>query len=206
MKIILLGAPGCGKGTQASMIKQRFSIPHISTGEIFRQNIKDKTPLGLQVKTLMDSGRLCPDDITVALVQERLNQPDCKDGYLLDGFPRNIVQATALDNFLAPDVVLNIKVDFDKIERRITGRRSCPSCGGTYHIDYIDNKHLCPVCGGELVIRVDDTPETVKDRLQVYRSQTEPLIDYYVKQGKVKDIDGDRSVEDVFNQIVKVLD
>lgn len=205
MRIILLGAPGSGKGTQATCIVKRYSLPHISTGDIFRENIKNQTELGLKVKAIMDSGNLCPDDLTIELVKDRLSKPDCEKGYLLDGFPRNLVQAEALDKFAKPDKVLDIDVDLQKIERRITGRRSCPKCNNSFHIDFIGDTKVCPVCGGELTIRKDDTPETVKERLKVYKLQTEPLVGYYKKQNKLIEIDGDKSIEDVFAEITKVL-
>lgn len=206
MKIILLGAPGCGKGTQATCIEKRYSIPHISTGDLFRENIKNQTELGLKVKKVMDSGNLCPDNLTIELVKDRLSRPDCKDGYLLDGFPRNLVQAEALDKFSAPDKVLDINVDLAKIEKRITGRRSCPNCGGSYHVDFIGNTKTCPNCKGELIIRKDDTSETVKERLKVYKEQTEPLVEYYKNQGKLVVINGDKKIEDVFVEISRILD
>ena len=153
----------------------------------------------------MDSGNLCPDNLTIELVKDRLSKPDCEKGYLLDGFPRNIVQAEALDKIAPPDKVLDINVDLKKIERRITGRRSCPKCNNSFHIDFIGDTKVCPVCNGELVIRKDDTPETVKERLKVYKEQTEPLVDYYNKQSKLIEIDGDKNIEDVFEEITKVL-
>ncbi len=205
MKIVLLGAPGSGKGTQAATITKEYNIPHISTGDIFRANIKNGTPLGLKVKSIMDAGNLCPDELTIELVKDRLAQPDCQNGYLLDGFPRNLVQAEALDAFNAPETIINLNVDFGKLEARITGRRSCGKCGGSYHISVIGDRKDCPACGAPLTIRKDDNPETVKERLSVYKSQTEPLIGYYGKQGKVKDIDGNLSVERVFEEIQKVL-
>ena len=205
MKVILLGAPGSGKGTQAQEISKKYGFPHISTGDIFRSNIKNQTPLGIKVKAIMDAGQLCPDDITVALVKDRVSEDDCKNGYLLDGFPRDLAQAAALEGFSAPDLVIDIDVDFALIERRITGRRSCPKCNGTFHIDVIGNTNICPVCGAELVTRKDDNAETVKDRLAVYQKQTMPLIEYYEKQGKLIRIDGNRSVEEVFKDIEKVL-
>lgn len=206
MKIILLGAPGSGKGTQATCIVKRYSLPHISTGDIFRENIKNQTELGLKVKAIMDSGDLCSDDLTIELVKDRLSQPDCKDGYLLDGFPRNLVQAQALDDFAAPDKVLDIVVDLAKIERRITGRRCCSVCGNSYHVDFIGDTKVCPNCKGELITRKDDTVETVKERLKVYKEQTEQLVDFYAEQGKLITIDGDKKIEDVFVEITKVLD
>ncbi len=205
MKIILLGAPGSGKGTQATNVAKTFDIPHISTGDLFRDNIKNQTPLGLKVKAIIDAGNLCPDDLTFELVKDRLNKPDCANGYLLDGFPRNLYQAKALDEFNAPDKVVEINVDFAKIEKRITGRRSCPACGGTFHIDFIGNVTKCPTCGGELITRKDDTAETVKNRLSVYSSQTAPLIDYYGEQNKLIVIDGNGEIEKVSEAIKLAL-
>lgn len=205
MKLILLGAPGCGKGTQAAYISDKYDLPHISTGDLFRENIKNETPLGIKVKEIMDSGNLCPDDLTVELVKERLANSDCENGYLLDGFPRNVEQAKALNEFSAPDLVLNIVVDLDKIEHRITGRRGCSQCGSSFHVDFIGNVKTCPACGSALTIRKDDNPETVKERLSVYKTQTEPLVDFYEKQGKLVNIDGDKTIKEVFEDIVKVL-
>ena len=205
MKLILLGAPGSGKGTQAAYISDKYDLPHISTGELFRENIKNQTPLGLKVKAVMDTGNLCPDDLTIELVKDRLNNPDCEKGYLLDGFPRDLVQAIALDGFSAPDKVINLVVDLSKIEHRITGRRSCVKCGGSFHVDFIGNVDCCPVWGEKLTIRKDDNPETVRERLDVYQSQTAPLIEYYTKQGKIINIDGDQAIDKVFEDIVKVL-
>ncbi len=206
MKLILLGAPGSGKGTQAAYISDKYDLPHISTGDLFRENIKNKTPLGLKVKEVMDTGNLCPDDLTVALVKDRLSNPDCNKGYLLDGFPRDLAQASALDEFAAPDKVINLVVDLAKIEHRITGRRNCSKCKNSFHIDFIGETKVCPDCGGELVVRKDDNPETVKERLEVYESSTVPLINYYAKQGKLIDVNGDQSIEKVFEEIVKALE
>lgn len=205
MKLILLGAPGSGKGTQAAYITDKYDLPHISTGDIFRENIKNMTPIGVKIIEVMDSGNLCPDDLTVELVKDRLEKPDCKKGYLLDGFPRNLFQAQELDEFNAPDKVINLEVDLGKIERRIVGRRSCPKCNGSFHVDFIGNTDVCPDCGEKLVTRKDDNPETVKERLSVYANQTAPLIDYYKKQGKLISVDGDKSITEVFDEIVKVL-
>ncbi len=205
MKLILLGAPGSGKGTQAAYISEKYNLPHVSTGDIFRQNIKDQTPLGVKVKQIIDSGNFCPDDVTVQLVEDRLQQIDCQSGYLLDGFPRNLFQAQELDKFSAPDAVIELDVDLSKIEHRITGRRSCPKCGNSFHVDFIGDTKVCPDCGEMLVIRKDDTPETVKERLSIYSKQTAPLIEYYRNQGKLVVIDGNNSVDEVFKQIVKVL-
>ena len=206
MKVILLGAPGSGKGTQAAYISDKYDLPHISTGDIFRENIKNMTPLGVKVKAVMDTGNLCPDDLTVEMVKERLSQSDCKNGYLLDGFPRNVFQAEALDQIDAPDVVIDIDVDLKKIEHRITGRRSCEKCKASFHVDFIGNVDVCPECGGSLIIRKDDNAETVKERLEVYERQTMPLIDYYTKQNKLVKVKGEQTIENVFNDIVKVLD
>lgn len=205
MKLILLGAPGSGKGTQAAYITEKYDLPHISTGDLFRKNIKNQTPLGIKVKAIMDTGNLCPDDLTIEMVKDRLNQPDCKNGYLLDGFPRNIYQAQKLDEICAPDVVINIDVDLQKIEHRIVGRRSCSACGNSYHVDFIGDAKLCPHCGGVLTTRKDDNAETVRERLDVYQKQTTPLIDYYAKQNKLVSVDGDKDITEVFKQIVKVL-
>jgi adenylate kinase len=205
MKLILLGAPGCGKGTQAAYISNKYGLPHISTGELFRENIKNKTPLGIKVKEIMDSGNLCPDDLTVALVKDRLANADCANGYLLDGFPRNVEQAIELDSFAAPDLVINIDVNPSIIEHRITGRRNCQKCGGLFHVDFIGNVENCPVCGEKLSIRKDDNAETVKERLSVYAKSTAPVYDYYLKQGKTVKVDGSLPTEQVFNEIVKVL-
>lgn len=205
MKIILLGPPGCGKGTQASNITYKYSFPHISTGDIFRENIKNKTPLGIKVKEIIDKGFLAPDELTVELVKDRLKKDDCKNDYLLDGFPRNLFQAKALDTFSSPDLVLNIVVDLDKIEKRITGRRVCVDCGSSFHIDFIGKTEQCPSCKGKLIIREDDKVETIRKRLSVYQEQTQPLIDYYKMQNKLCDINGDLTIEGVFQEIVKVL-
>ena len=205
MKIILLGAPGSGKGTQASFITEKYNLPHISTGEIFREHIKNQTPLGVKVKEVMDSGNLCPDDLTIEIVKDRLSKEDCKGGYMLDGFPRNLTQAKALDEFLAPDLVINIDVDVKKIEHRIVGRRSCPKCKGSFHIDFIGNTDICPDCGAKLVVRKDDNAETVKERLNVYQNQTAPLIEYYKAQNKLVTVNGNQEIDDVFSEIVKVL-
>lgn len=205
MKIVLLGAPGSGKGTQAKEIAKRYNIPHISTGDIFRDNIKNQTELGKKVSAIINEGRLCPDDITCELVKDRLFKDDCQNGYLLDGFPRNLFQAKALDDFASPDKILNLVVDLSKIEKRITGRRSCPKCGGTFHTDFIGGVKVCPECGGELIVRKDDNPETVKERLTVYVKQTEPLVDYYTGQDKLVNINGDQDIEKVFDDIKKIL-
>ena len=205
MKLILLGAPGCGKGTQADFIKKQYDIPHISTGEIFRENIKNQTALGIKVKEVMDTGNLCPDNLTIEIVKDRLSKPDCANGYLLDGFPRNIAQAQALDEFMSPDKVIEIDVDLEKIKHRLMGRRSCSNCKGSFHIDFIGDTNICPDCGGTLIIRKDDNEQTVNERLRVYQKQTKPLEEYYQSLGKLVKVDGDKSIAEVFEEIVKVL-
>lgn len=212
MKIIMLGAPGAGKGTQAKKIADKYQIPHISTGDIFRANIKDGTELGKKAKAYMDQGLLVPDDLTLELIMDRFQKPDCKDGYVLDGFPRTIPQAEALTEALERkgetiDYAVNVEVPDSNIVDRMSGRRACLSCGSTYHIVYAPTKveGICDRCGEKLVLREDDKPETVKNRLDVYHSQTQPLIDYYTKQGKMAEVDGTQDVEDVFQAIVKIL-
>ena len=186
MKIVMLGAPGAGKGTQAKKIAEKYSLPHISTGDIFRANIKNGTELGNKAKTYMDQGLLVPDELVVDLVVDRLKQDDCSRGYILDGFPRTIPQAEALDAALAAineqmDYAINVEVPDENIIHRMGGRRACVACGGTYHLEYIPTKveGICDTCGGELILRDDDKPETVKKRLDVYHEQTKPLIEYY---------------------------
>ncbi|MBO4252169.1 MAG: adenylate kinase [Clostridia bacterium] len=205
MKVILLGAPGSGKGTQAALISKGLNIPHISTGDIFRDNIKRGTELGLKIKAIIDAGDLCPDDLTIEIVKNRLSEPDCKNGYLLDGFPRNTYQAVALDGFAAPDRVIELAIPLEKLEHRLTGRRGCLKCKSSFHIDFIGDRKDCPHCGGELYVREDDNPTSVKERLNVYREQTAPLIEYYDSQGKLFVIDADRPIERVFDGIRKVL-
>lgn len=212
MKIIMLGAPGAGKGTQAKKIAEKYGIPHISTGDIFRANIKNGTELGKKAKTFMDQGLLVPDELVVDLVVDRVNQEDCSKGYVLDGFPRTIPQAEALDEALAKldqkmDYAINVDVPDENIIRRMGGRRACVSCGATYHLEHIPPKKegICDVCGNELILRDDDKPETVKKRLDVYHTQTQPLIDYYTKKGILKDVDGTVDMNDVFGAIVDIL-
>lgn len=212
MKIIMLGAPGAGKGTQAKKIADKYQIPHISTGDIFRANIKEGTELGKKAKSYMDQGQLVPDELTLELIMDRFQNPDCKDGYVLDGFPRTIPQAEALTEALAKkgetiDYAINVEVPDENIINRMGGRRACLGCGSTYHIVYAPTKTegICDRCGEKLVLRDDDKPETVKNRLNVYHNQTQPLIDYYTKQGKLAEVDGTMSMEDVFGAIVKIL-
>ncbi len=212
MKIIMLGAPGAGKGTQAKKIAAKYSIPHISTGDIFRANIKNGTELGKKAKTYMDQGLLVPDELVVDLVVDRVNQEDCAKGYVLDGFPRTIPQAEALDAALAKqgqkmDYAVDVDVPDENIIRRMGGRRACVGCGATYHLVYAAPKQdgICDTCGGELILRDDDKPETVENRLGVYHEQTQPLIDYYTNAGILKTLDGTVDMEDVFGAIVSIL-
>ncbi len=212
MKLIMLGAPGAGKGTQAKKIAEKYNIPHISTGDIFRANIKNGTELGQKAKTYMDQGLLVPDELVVDLVMDRFAQPDCENGYVLDGFPRTIPQAEALDAALEKagakiDYAINVEVPDENIVNRMSGRRACVACGATYHLVHIPPKAegICDTCGKELILRDDDKPETVKKRLGVYHEQTQPLIDYYTKKGALVEVDGTVDMEDVFNAIVKIL-
>lgn len=212
MKIIMLGAPGAGKGTQAKQIAGKFNIPHISTGDIFRANIKGGTELGKKAKAYMDQGALVPDELVVDLVADRIKQDDCKDGYVFDGFPRTIPQAEALDKALEEmgskiDFAIDIDVPDENIVNRMSGRRACLACGATYHVQFNAPKAegICDVCGKELVLRDDDKPETVKTRLDVYHTQTQPLIDYYTEKGVLKSVDGTQDVADVFQSILDVL-
>ena len=205
MKVILLGAPGAGKGTQAVRLAERYNIPHISTGDIFRSNIKERTPIGIVAKSYIDKGQLVPDEVTIQIVKERLEKDDCKNGYLLDGFPRTVSQAEALDGFSEVDSVVNIDVPLHKLMRRITGRRVCGKCGESYHIDYLGGSTSCKKCDGTLIQRADDNEETVGKRLGVYEKQTAPLIDHYKSKGKLIDIDGDGDIDSVFAAIVERL-
>lgn len=212
MKIIMLGAPGAGKGTQAKKIAAQYSIPHISTGDIFRANIKNNTELGQKAKTYMDKGELVPDSLVVDLIMDRFKEADCANGYVLDGFPRTIPQAEALDNALKAngekvDYAINVEVPDENIINRMSGRRACVGCGATYHIKYNPTKveGICDACGEKLILRDDDKPETVKNRLSVYHEQTQPLIDYYKKAGVLAEVDGTKNMEEVFKDIVNIL-
>lgn len=212
MKIIMLGAPGAGKGTQAKKIAEKYSIPHISTGDIFRANIKNGTVLGKKAKTYMDQGLLVPDELVVDLVVDRVQQDDCSNGYVLDGFPRTIPQAEALEAALGKlgekmDYAINVEVPDENIINRMGGRRACVGCGATYHIVYNTTKAegICDTCGEKLILRDDDHPETVKKRLDVYHDQTQPLIDYYQRSNILKEVDGTVDMEDVFTAIVQIL-
>ena len=212
MKIVMLGAPGAGKGTQANMIAEKYNIPHISTGDIFRANIKNGTELGKEAKGYMDKGQLVPDELTVKLLLDRVAQADCKNGYVLDGFPRTIPQAEVLDGELTKngeklDYAIDVDVPDENIIHRMGGRRACLKCGATYHVEYVPPKKegICDVCGSELVLRDDDKPETVKNRLKVYHDQTQPLIEYYTKQNVLHSVDGTQDVNKVFSDITGML-
>ena len=212
MKIVMLGAPGAGKGTQAKMIADKYSIPHVSTGDIFRANIKEGTALGLEAKSYMDQGKLVPDELTVRILLDRVAKDDCKNGYVLDGFPRTIPQAEVLKDALAKqndkiDFAIDVDVPDENIVKRMSGRRACVTCGATYHIEHVPPKKegICDKCGSELILRDDDKPETVLNRLKVYHEQTQPLIDFYNKEGILKTVDGTIDVKDVFANIVKIL-
>ncbi len=212
MKIIMLGAPGAGKGTQAKRIAEKFNIPHISTGDIFRANIKNGTELGKEAKKYMDEGQLVPDELTVRLLLDRVKNDDCRNGYVLDGFPRTIPQAEVLDRELEKlgekvDYAVDVDVPDENIINRMSGRRACLKCGATYHLQYLKPKKdgICDNCGSELVLRDDDKPETVKKRLTVYHEQTQPLIDYYTKAGVLHTVDGTVDPDDVFKAIEEIL-
>ena len=212
MKIIMLGAPGAGKGTQAEMISEKYNLPHISTGDIFRANIKNGTDLGKQAKEYMDAGKLVPDELTVKILLDRVAQDDCKNGYVLDGFPRTIPQAEVLENALNElgdkiDFAVNVDVPDENIVRRMSGRRACLKCGATYHIEHIPPKQegICDTCGSELVLRDDDKPETVQNRLKVYHDQTQPLIDFYTERKVLKTVDGTKDMKEVFADIIAIL-
>ena len=212
MKIVMLGAPGAGKGRQAKRIAEKYMIPHISTGDIFRANIKNGTELGKQAKEYMDKGQLVPDELTVKILLDRVAQEDCKNGYVLDSFPRTIPQAEVLDKALTElgdhiDYAIDVNVPDENIIKRMSGRRACLTCGATYHIEHVPPKKegICDACGNELVLRDDDKPETVKNRLDVYHKQTQPLIDYYTEKNILKTVDGTVDMMDVFGAITSIL-
>jgi len=212
MKIIMLGAPGAGKGTQAKKIAEKYAVPHISTGDIFRANIKEGTELGLKAKEYMDQGLLVPDEVTIGMLLDRIHQADCENGYVLDGFPRTIPQAESLTKALAEmgesiDYAIDVDVPDENIVNRMGGRRACLKCGATYHVEYAAPKTegICDTCGAELVLRDDDKPETVQKRLTVYHDQTQPLIDYYKGKGVLHSVDGTQAMEDVFKSITDIL-
>ena len=212
MKIIMLGAPGAGNGTQAKMIAEKYGIPHNSTGDIFRYNIKNGTELGKEAKKYMDQGLLVPDELTVKILLDRVAQDDCKNGYVLDGFPRTIPQAAVLEEALTKlgdrsEYAINVEVPDENIVKRMGGRRACVNCGATYHIEHVPPKKegICDNCGSELILRDDDKPETVKNRLSVYHKQTQPLIDFYNGKGVLRTVDGTVDMKDGFNAIVAIL-
>lgn len=204
MNLILLGAPGAGKGTQAVRIAEKYNIPHISTGDILRKNIKEQTPVGIKAKAYIDKGQLVPDEVVVEIVALRIREDDAKNGFLLDGFPRTIAQAEALDKITDIDTVINIDVDLNALSERLTGRRVCSKCGESYHIS-TKKEGDCDKCGGVLMHRDDDKPETVNNRLKVYTASTKPLIDYYAKQKKLINVNGMQKIEDVFAEISEAL-
>ncbi len=213
MKIVMLGAPGAGKGTQAIKIAEKYGIPHISTGDIFRANIKGGTELGMKAKAYMDKGELVPDEVTIGMLLDRIKEADCGNGYVLDGFPRTIPQAESLTAALEKmgdkiDFALDIEVPDEAIVKRMGGRRACPKCGATYHIEFAPpaKEGICDKCGAELIIRSDDKPETVKERLDVYHKQTEPLIRYYRGAGVLRGVDGTKELESVFQDLVSILE
>ena len=212
LRAVLLGPPGAGKGTQAVRLVEKYEIPHISTGDIFRKNIKEGTELGKKAQEYMNAGALVPDELVVDLVKDRLQQDDCKNGFLLDGFPRTIFQAEKLDEFLSEsnlkmDIVINLKVEKEALIKRLTGRRVCKDCGASYHIVNSPPKKegVCDICGGELIQRKDDNIETVENRINVYEEQTAPLIGYYKEAGSLVDFDGEASLDEVFDAIVQAI-
>lgn len=206
MNIILQGAPGAGKGTQASKIADRYGLPHISTGDIFRENIKNQTEIGVLAKSYIDKGQLVPDEVTCKIVEERIHREDCKNGYMLDGFPRTIAQAEALDKITKIDLVINIDVDHSLLMERLCGRRVCKDCGESYHLSRLNGETKCARCGGDLYQRKDDNPETVQSRLEVYSAQTEPLIAYYTKKGLLFNVVSDSTPEATYEKVSAKLD
>ena len=209
MKLILLGAPGAGKGTQAEIISEKYNIPTVSTGNIIRAALKNGTEMGLKAKSYIDAGELVPDNVVIGIIKERLSEPDCKEGYILDGFPRTIPQAVALDDMgFVIDAALSIEVADSEIVKRMSGRRVCEKCGASYHTEYKkpDVEGFCNICGGNLVIRKDDEPETVKNRLNVYHEQTEPLKDFYKSCGKLIEVQGQDEVKDTTRLVLEALE
>ncbi|MBR5751914.1 MAG: adenylate kinase [Clostridia bacterium] len=205
MKLVFLGPPGAGKGTQADKICREMSIPHISTGDMLRSAIANATPTGLRAKAYVEAGALVPDEVLIDMVRDRLNEADCANGYLLDGFPRTVHQAQALDEIKAPDVVVDMEVEDEHLLSRLTGRRVCRACQGTFHISSLEDEKVCPVCGGELYRRKDDAPETIQNRLNVYHTQTAPLIDFYRRAGKLAPVNGEGTPEQVTDAILSAL-
>ena len=205
MKLVFLGPPGAGKGTQAEKICQEMSIPHISTGDMLRSAIASATPTGLRAKAFVEAGALVPDEVLIDMVRDRLNEADCANGYLLDGFPRTVHQAQALDEIKAPDMVVDMEVEDEHLLSRLTGRRVCRACQGTFHISTLKDENVCPACGGELYRRKDDAPETIQNRLNVYHTQTAPLIDFYKRAGKLAPVNGEGTPEEVTAAILRAL-
>lgn len=205
MKLVFLGPPGAGKGTQAEKICQEMSIPHISTGDMLRSAIASATPTGLRAKAFVEAGALVPDEVLIDMVRDRLNEADCANGYLLDGFPRTVHQAQALDEIKAPDMVVDMEVEDEHLLSRLTGRRVCRACQGTFHISTLKDENVCPSCGGELYRRKDDAPETIQNRLNVYHTQTAPLIDFYRRAGKLAPVNGEGTPEEVTAAILRAL-
>ena len=205
MKLVFLGPPGAGKGTQAARVCEKLSIPHISTGDMLRSAISQGTPMGLKAKTYVESGALVPDEVLIEMVRERLSNADCANGYLLDGFPRTVHQAEALNDISAPDLVIDVDVSDEKLLSRLTGRRVCRACQGTFHISTLANEKVCPDCGGELYQRKDDSPETITNRLNVYHQQTAPLIDFYKAKGSLRRVEGDQTPDEVTRAILTAL-
>lgn len=214
MKLLFLGPPGAGKGTQAAGVSAHLRVPHISTGDMFRSAIKNATPVGLEAKKYLDAGELVPDSVVIDMVRERLAMEDCANGYLLDGFPRTVEQAIALDEIDPPEAVVDIEVPDERLLSRLTGRRVCAKCQGTFHISKLKDEHACPLCGGQLSQRMDDRPETIETRLRAYHEQTEPLIGYYTGQDKLshvagnrlRTVNGDSRPEEVFKAILATLE
>ncbi len=207
MKLVIFGPPSAGKGTQAQKLSKKYGIPQVATGDLLRKAVADKTPLGLKIKSVLDQGKLGPDDLIVQVIKERVAKPDCKNGYLLDGFPRTMGQAKELEKMTSIDLVLNIVVDFEALVERAVGRRTCPKCSAVYHIKFNQpmNEGICEKCGSKLIQRDDDKEDTVRNRLKVYMEQTAPLIEYYRKKGKLVDIDGSGGIDAVFAQMVDAI-
>ena len=205
MNLVFLGPPGAGKGTQAAVVSQALNIPHISTGDMFRKAMREGTPTGLKAKAFIDNGQLVPDYVTIEMVQERLAEADCANGYLLDGFPRNLDQAKALEGFTQLTAVVDIAVADEELIARLSGRRVCPQCNGTFHITKLADEKVCPECGGELIQRKDDNPATIANRLEVYHAQTSPLTEFYAAKGILKQVDGALQMEEVTSAVLKAL-
>jgi adenylate kinase len=207
MKLVIFGPPSAGKGTQAQKLSKQYSVPQVATGDLLRKAVADKTPLGLKIKSYLDQGKLGPDEVIVQLIKERVAKPDCKNGFLLDGFPRTMGQAKELERMTDIDLVLSIVVDFESLVERAVGRRTCPKCSAVYHIKFNPpmNEGICEKCGSKLIQRDDDKEETVRNRLKVYQEQTAPLVEYYRKKGKLVDIDGAGGIDAVFAQMVDAI-